>query len=398
MPWRESRALDARLEFVVRCLSGDLSMTEACEVHGISRKTGYKWLGRYAAEGPAGLSDRSHAPLRHGLATDPALIEAIVLLKTARPSWGPRKLVARLRLDHPDLAWPSASTAGEALKRAGLVQPRHRRRRAAPTLGGLTTPERPNHVWAADHKGWVRLGDGRRCEPLTITDGFSRYLLALSAGSSTREEEARPWFEAAFAEFGLPDAIRSDNGPPFASIGVTGLTALSVWWAKLGVRHERIAPGKPQQNGRHERFHRTLLEAMRPPAANTTAQAERFGAFRQDYNHQRPHEALGQLPPAALYRPSTRKLPHQPPEPTYPAEAAVRQVRSNGEIKWRGDLVYISSALAGEAVAILETEHGHGLVRFHDLSIGLIDRKTNRLGRLSVPAPTGAEVSPIHPV
>ena len=397
MPWRESRVLDARLEFVASCLSGEVSMTQACEAYGISRKTGYKWLGRYATEGSAGLSERSHAPLRHGLATDPALIEAIILLKAARPSWGPRKLVARLRLDHPDLAWPSASTAGDALKRVGLVAPRHRRRRAVPTLGGLTMPERPNHVWAADHKGWVRLGDGVRCEPLTVTDGFSRYLLALSAGSGTREVDARPWFEAAFAEFGLPDAIRSDNGPPFASTGVTGLTALSVWWAKLGIRHERIAPGKPQQNGRHERFHRTLLEAMHPPSANQAAQVERFAAFRQDYNHQRPHEALGQLPPAALYRPSNRKLPNPPPEPIYPAEAAVRQVRSNGEIKWCGDLVYISTALVGEAVALIETEQGQWQVRFHHLPIGIIDRKTNRLGRLSVPTSNSPKVSPIHP-
>jgi putative transposase len=335
--WLESGVVDGRLRFVSACLSGDASVTEVCERFEISRKTGYKWLDRYAAEGPSGLVDRSHAPLRHGRATDGALAEAIILLKLARPSWGPRKIVARLSLDHPDLAWPSASTAGEILKRAGLVEPRHRRRRAAPTLGGLTTPERPNHVWAVDHKGWVRLGDGQRCEPLTVTDGFSRYLLVLSAGSSTREEQARPWFEAAFAEFGLPWAIRSDNGPPFASVGVTGLSALSVWWTKLGIRHERITPGKPQQNGRHERFHRTLLEAMRPPAADPAAQAERFDAFRQDYNHQRPHEALDQLPPAALYQPSPRKLPDQPPEPDYPPQAAVRRVRSNGEIKWRGE-------------------------------------------------------------
>lgn len=263
MPWLESSALDQRLRFVAMALSGDWTLTDACAVSGISRKTGYKWLGRYVLEGPSGLAERSHAPHRHGRATDEALVDAILQMKAAHPSWGPRKIVARLGLDHPHLSWPAASTAGVILKQAGLVAERGRRRRAPPTLGGLTRPERPNHVWAADHKGWVRLGDGRRCEPLTLTDSFSRYLLALSAGSSTREDQARPWFEQAFEAFGLPDAIRSDNGPPFASTGITGLTALSVWWVKLGVRHERIAPGKPQQNGRHERFHLSRQNSSR---------------------------------------------------------------------------------------------------------------------------------------
>lgn len=358
-------------------------MTQACERYGISRKAGYKWQARYALEGPSGLADRSHAPLKHGRVTDAVLSEAIVALKLSRPSWGPRKIVGRLKLDKPELVWPSASTAGEILKREGLVEPRHRRWRAPPTLGGLTLPERPNHVWAVDHKGWVRLGDGRRCEPLTITDGFSRYLLALSAGSNTGEAEARPWFEAAFAEFGLPWTIRSDNGSPFASTGVTGLTALSVWWIKLGVRHERITPGRPQQNGRHERFHLTLLEAMTPPSADLASQVRRFAAFRQDYNHYRPHEALGQNPPASLYHPATRKLPRHTPEPDYPSHAAVRRVRSNGEIKWRGGLVHISSALAGEPIAVEETRQGQWLVRFHTRPLGLIDHKTNRLRRLS---------------
>ncbi len=386
MPWSESRIVDERLRFVSACLSGEASMTELCERHGISRKSGYKWLVRYQAEGPGGLLDRSHAPARHGRQTDAALAEAIILMKTARPSWGPRKIVARLKLDHPGLIWPADSTVGEILKRAGLVEPRHRRQRVTPTWGGLTTPERPNHVWATDYKGWALLGDGRRCEPLTVTDSFSRYLLGLSAGSDTSEEQARPWFEAAFKEFGLPQVMRSDNGPPFASTGVTGLTRLTVWWIRLGIRHERITPGKPQQNGRHERFHLTLMETMSPPAADQIAQAERFGAFRQDYNHHRPHEALDQLPPAAFYRPSPRKLPDRLPEPDYPAEAAVRQVRTNGCIKWRGELVFISSALCGEAVAVEETEPGHWRVRFFDQPIGLIDRKTNRLGRLGVPA------------
>lgn len=392
MPWRESRAVDQRLKFVSALLSEELTMTQACEAFGISRKTGYKWQARYAALGPLGLADRSHAPLAHGRATDQALVEAIIALKLSRPSWGPRKIVGRLKLDQPERAWPAASTAGEILGREGLVEPRHRRRRAPPTLGGLTLPERPNHVWAVDHKGWVRLGDGRRCEPLTITDGFSRYLLALSAGANTREEEARPWFEAAFAEFGLPWTIRSDNGPPFASTGVTGLTALSVWWTKLGIRHERITPGKPQQNGRHERFHRTLREAMTPPAADQAAQARRFDAFRKDYNHYRPHEALGQKPPASLYRPSARPFPNAIPEPDYPDHAAVRKVRTNGEIKWRGGFVHISSALAGEPVAVEENQHGQWLVRFHARPIGLIDHKTNRLRRLSDAAQTASDL------
>jgi transposase InsO family protein len=269
------------------------------------------------------------------------------------------------------------------LKKAGLVAPRRRRRRAPPNPYGLTAPERPNQVWAADHKGWIRLGDGGRCEPLTITDSFSRYLLKLSAGSGTTEAEARPVFEAAFEEFGLPEAIRSDNGPPFASTGVTGLTALSVWWIKLGIRPERIDPGKPQQNGRHERFHFTLLEAMRPPPADRQAQAERFEAFREDYNQARPHQALDQLPPGHFYQPSPRKLPAGPVEPDYPAEAAVRKVRSNGDIKWRGQLVHISSALTGEAVAVEEDEAGDWRVRFFHHPLGVIDRKQNRLRRLS---------------
>jgi putative transposase len=263
------------------------------------------------------------------------------------------------------------------------VTSRRVRRRAPPRLGDLTVPERPNQVWAADYKGWIRLGDGSRCEPLTITDGFCRYLLRLSCGSGTTEAEGRPIFEAAFEEYGLPEVIRSDNGPPFASTGVTGLTALSVWWIKLGIRPERIDPGRPQQNGRHERFHLTLLEAMRPPEPNRAAQAARFEAFRRDYNHERPHQVLSQLPPATFYDPSPRKLPARPDEPNYPAEAAVRSVRSNGDIKWRGQLVHISSALAGETVAVEEDDDGDWCVRFYDHPLGIIDRKQNRLRRLS---------------
>ena len=385
MPWRESCVMDERMRFVVEHLSGEFTMSDLCDRYGVSRQTGYKWIGRYREEGAAGLVDRPRAAKVHGRATPAALADLIVGLRQARPSWGPRKIVAKLQLEHPDIVWPAASTAGEVLKRAGLVDGRRRRWRAPPRVDGLTAAERPNHVWGVDHKGWVRLGDGKRCEPLTVTDSFSRYLLKVSSTASTREEEARPLFKEAFEAYGLPEVIRSDSGPPFASPGLTGLTVLSVWWTKLGIRHERIDAGKPQQNGRHERFHLTLLEAMRPKAANRAEQEARFAAFTRDYNEERPHAALKDLPPCRFYEPSPRKMPERLPEPDYPAEAALRKVRSNGEIKWGGRLVPISCALVGEPVAIEETSSGDWLVRFYARPIAVIDRKTIRSRRPDQP-------------
>src|SRR5580704_2336419 len=381
MPWNESCAMDERVGFIGDQLSGLWTMTELCERYEISRKTGYKWLGRYAEFGAAGLMERSRAPLVHGRATPEHLVDAIVGLRKQRKSWGPRKIIAKLSARQPDVDWPSASTAGEILKRVGEVSGRRFRRHGPPRLGELTVPQHVNHVWGVDHKGWVRLRDGSRVEPLTMTDGFSRYLISVAATGSTAHDEAKPVFERAFREYGLPEVIRSDNGTPFASTGTTGLTALSVWWIKLGIKHERIDPGHPQQNGRHERLHLTLLEAMRPPEANLAAQARRFRAFARDYNEERPHESLGQRPPASVYQTSPRAMPTRLPEPHYPAEAAVRQVRSNGEIKWRGDFIHICSALADEAVAVEETEDGHWQVRFFDVPIGIIDQKTRKLQR-----------------
>jgi transposase InsO family protein len=327
----------------------------------------------------------------HGRATPQHIVDAIVGLRRERPSWGPRKIVGKLEARQRDVDWPSASTAGEILKRAGLISSRRVRRRAPPRMGQLTVPQHANHVWALDHKGWIRLGDGCRVEPFTVTDGFSRYLISLAATGSTQYAECRPPLERAFREYGLPQIIRSDNGSPFASTGTTGLTALSVWWIKLGIRHERIDPGHPQQNGRHERFHGTLLEAMRPPPPTRAAQARRFEAFARDYNEERPHEALGQRPPASAYQPSPRAMPRRLPSPEYPPEAAVRQVRSNGEIKWRGDFIHICSALVDEAVAVEETEDGHWQVRFFDVPIGIIDQKTRKLRRCASPAPQRTE-------
>jgi putative transposase len=358
MPWRERCVLDERFRFIAEWLLNEVSKTELCERYGISRKTGYEWFGRYAAEGARGLEDRSHAPLRHGRATPFDLVEKLVLLRQARPSWGPRKLVARLQMLHPELAWPSHSTVHEILKREGLVKARRVRRHPPPRLGSLVVPEGPNHVWAVDHKGWISLRDGQRCIPLTLADSYSRFVLAISAGSTTHGATARTVMERAFREYGLPQVIRSDNGAPFASASLTGLSALSVWWIKLGIHPERIRPGKPQENGRLERFHLTLLEAMRPAAANPAAQARRFEAFRQDYNQQRPHQALNQIAPARFYQPSPRPMPRHLPEPDYPERLDIRKVRANGEIKLKGNLIYVSSALAGEAIAIEPIEQG----------------------------------------
>jgi transposase InsO family protein len=392
--------MDQRVSLIGDWLGGEWTVLELSERYGISRKTAYKWIDRYRLEGSAGLLERSHAPRVHGRSTPVELAAAIIEQKLARPSWGPRKIMAKLEERYPEAVWPVPSTAGEILKREGLVQPRRRRHRVRATLGGLTLAERPNHVWATDHKGWFRLGNGERCEPLTIGDGYARYLLGLTAGDSTRGEEARAEFERSFEENGLPEIMRSDNGSPFASPGVTGLTRLSAWWAKLGIRHERTAPGKPQQNGRQERFHLTLLEAIEPPAADRAAQAARFAEFRAYYNHERPHEALGQTPPARRYQPSPRPLPKHLPEPEYPREADIRRVRSNGEIKWAGDFLFVSEVLVGEWVAIEEHETGELRMRFYNTPIGVIDPQQKRLRRVGAPArrrPHTPNQSPLPP-
>ena len=386
MVWRETGIMDERLRFVVDCLAGEETMSALCAAYGVSRKIGYKWLGRYREFGPEGLHDRPRAPLNHGRATPWDVVERIVAMKEAHPLWGPKKIVARLKRAEPCCGWPAVSTAGEILKRHGLVGRKRRRWKAA---GNGPWPEasEPNAVWTGDHKGWFRTRDGWRCEPLTVMDASSRYLLALEATGSTADAEAWPVFERLFEEHGLPDRFRSDNGPPFASPGITGLTPLAARFIKLGITLERIAPGKPQQNGRHERFHLTMLPMAKEPAADRTAQGQAFEAFRRSYNEERPHEALAMDTPAQHYRPSRRAMPRTPPEPEYPDAAAVRRVRHNGEIKWNGGFVYVSQTLAGEAVAAAETEDGQWTLTFHAHPLGIIDTRRMKLVRRSA-APT----------
>ena len=328
-------------------------MTDLCAAFSISRKTGYKYLSRYREAGSAGLVDRSRAPREHPNRTDPEVVRKILQQRQDHGTWGAKKILARLSKDEPTLALPARSTADAILKRAGLVEPRRRRRRATPSEKPLVEADSPNSVWGMDFKGHFRVGDGQRCDPLTVTDIFSRLSLECRAMSLPKLEDVQDRFVSVFREYGLPNAILSDNGPPFGSTGIGGLTRLNVWFVRLGILPLHIEPGKPQQNGRHERYHKTLKEqAADPPKSTLRAQQLAFTKFQHEYNEQRPHEALGMRTPAEVYRPSRRPYPRKLPELEYPDGASIRQVRSNGGIKWHGRNVFVGQALIGERVAV----------------------------------------------
>jgi transposase InsO family protein len=374
--------MEERGLFISEYLEEDLNVSELCRRYGVSRKAGYKWIARYEAEGFAGLGDRSHAahaqPNRMSAAVEKRILEA----RIAHPSWGPKKLKAYLE-DRRGGRWPAASTIGEAIARAGLTAPRKLRRRV-PASAPFSACAFANDVWTVDFKGWFRTRDGARCDPLTLADAHTRFVLRCQAVDRPDGDCVWPLIEAAFREYGLPLAMRSDNGPPFASVAAGGLSRLSVKLIKAGVAPERIEPGKPQQNGRHERFHLTLKrETASPPAANRRAQQRAFDAFLRVYNEERPHEALGQTPPARHYAPSARVYTGRLKEPDYPGGLDTRRVRTNGEIKWRGGLVFLSTALAGEPVGLEERDDGAVAVRYGPIPLGVIDRS----GRLARRAP-----------
>ena len=388
MPWKETCAMKERLKLVSLYETGKYTVTELAVELGISRKTAHKWLGRFVHEGLPGLEDESRVPHRCPTTTAVEVIEALVKAKQAHPTWGPAKLMPSPEED-PEIAraWPAVSTRGRILGLHGLVSRRKRRRRTSPWFQPFLGADRPNNIWCADFKGWIRTGDGTRCDPLTITDACSRMLLCCKI---VRPDHAhvRPVFERVFQELGLPLAIRTDNGPPFASVGVGGLSPLSVWWIKLGIMPERIEMGHPEQNGRHERFHLTLKqETMSPPAATPQAQQQRCDSFRLIYNTVRPHEALGQVPPASLYVPSPRLYPKRLGDIEYPPLTEVRRVRSNGQIKWRGGFVYVSAALVGELVGITEDKDAW-LVSFGPIPLGLLYPHRYSLSSLPPTHPT----------
>lgn len=396
MPWKETCAVDERMKFIVDwerlVVTDELSMSALCERYGVSRKTGYGLVARYEAEGLAGLAARSRAPHRHPNATPLALETAILDVRGGHPSWGAKKLRAWLAQRWPQEPWPALSTISEILDRHGLVRRRKRRLKVPPGASPLDPCLAANDVWGVDFKGWFRTRDGARCDPLSLSDLTTRYILRLQVMRRTDGAHVWPLLEAAFRDYGLPLKLRSDNGPPFAAKGAGGLSRLAVLLIKAGVTPERIAAGKPQQNGRHERFHLTMLPLAKAPAADQAAQAAAFEAFRHEYNHERPHETLGMDTPAEHYRPSTRQMPATPPAPDYPAAAAVRRVRHNGAIKWRGGEIYVSATLAGEPVAVEETETGEWVMRFYAHRLGFIDEKHHRLVRKSTlqPRPAGA--------
>jgi putative transposase len=370
--------MDQRVAFIADWLREEWTMTELAARYAISRKTAYKWVSRYQADPKGSLADRSRAPHAPGRRMAETTQAAIVTLRRRYPHRGPKKLRPMLCVRDPTVVWPVESTIGALLKREGLVTPAGRRRYVVPLTQPLAAAQQPNDVWSADFKGWFRTADGTRCDPLTVIDGCTRFVLCCRITAPT-DAGVRPWFERIFREYGLPHAVRTDNGTPFASVGAAQLTQLSVWWLKLGIHLDRIAPGHPEQNGRHERFHRTLqAEAVLPPAATPRQQQRRFDRMRRDFNEERPHEALGQRPPAQVYVPSPRPYPGRLAEPWYDATHEIRRVKDKGQIKWAGEEVFVCEALRGEWVGVSETPRGDWIVRFLQLEVGRIDRQTRR--------------------
>lgn len=380
MPWKETCAMEQRIQFTTDWLSGDYTKHALCDAYGISRPTGDKWIQRYEAVGLEGLAEQSRAPRSHPNRVPEALRAMIVEMKLAHQSFGPKKVMDRLRELHPQRDWPADSTAGEILKQANLVKSRQPRRRVAPYTQPFGACDQPNHTWSADFKGDFRLGNGRRCYPLTLSDNFSRYLLVCRGLYRPTYAAVRPWCEWGFREYGLPDAIRTDNGTPFASMAAGGISRLSKWWIRLGIRPERIRPGKPAQNGRHERMHRTLKDAgVVPIRATLAAQQRQFDRFVEEYNWERSHESLARKTPASVHRTSSRPYPVKLPPLEYESDLTVRHVRHNGEIRWCGELVYVSEVLAKEPVGLKQIDNAIWELRYSFYVLGTLDERTRKI-------------------
>lgn len=388
MPWRKTSPMDQRTQFIADYLREMLSITELCQLYGVSRKTAYKWIDRYLRLGPGGLETRSRRPRHSPNETAPEIVAAFLEARRRHPSWGGKKLLTIVHKRHPRWDLPGRSTVCDILSRHGMVPKKRQRRRIGHPGRPTSLILAPNDVWSADFKGQFKTGDGMYCYPLTVTDGFSRYLLGCQGLYSTAVAGAKPVFTRLFRKYGLPTRIRTDNGVPFATNTLARLSALSAWWVRLGVLPELIEPGKPQQNGRHERMHRTLkAEATRPAAGSLPAQQRRFNHFRTEYNDERPHEALDQQTPASVYERSPRTMPTTLPPLQYPDRFEVRYVSANGGIRWNCDWVNVSIVCAGEYVGLEEIDDGIWTVYFGPLKLGRLHERYMRIedeyGRLT---------------
>jgi transposase InsO family protein len=372
--------MDQRTQFIADYLRETLNITELCELYGVSRKTGYKWIDRYLHQGPAGLDERSRRPWHSPNTTKPEIVEAFLEVRRRHPSWGGKKILTVVHKRHPRWEVPGRSTVCEILSRQGMVPARRHKRRIGHPGKPTSSILAPNDVWSADFKGQFKTRDGIHCYPLTVTDGFSRYLLGCQALYTTAVADAKPVFTRLFREYGLPRRIRTDNGVPFATNTLARLSSLSAWWVRLGVLPELIQPGKPQQNGRHERLHKTLKgEATKPPAGNLPAPQRKFNRFREEFNNERPHEALDQETPASVYTASPRAMPNRLPPLEYPDRFEVRYVSANGGIRWNSAWINVSIVCAGDYVGLEEIDDGIWNVYYGPLKLGRLHERHMRI-------------------
>jgi transposase InsO family protein len=369
--------MDERWQFVRDAQRDRFTMSELCARYGVSRRIGYKWLARYEAEGRSGLADRSHVAHHCPHKIQAAMEDLLITERIAHPHWGARKLLAVLARHHPRIrSWPAASTVADLLARRGLVHKRRARR--ASVHPGVVRPVTvaPNDLWTADFKGQFRTGDGKYCYPLTLADQHTRYLLACRGVLSTQTITAKPIFERVFREYGLPLAIRTDNGVPFATQAIHGLSYLNVWWMRLGILHQRSRPGCPQDNGAHERMHRTLKrQAIKPVRGSCTAQQRNFEAFRREYNDERPHEHLHQATPASRYRASRRPYPERLPLLEYPGHFVVKKVTTGGTFRFRTRLLYLANAMVDQLIGLEETDDGIWAIHFNTVLLATFDER-----------------------
>jgi putative transposase len=380
MPWQGVSPVDLRMRFITEYLTEHYTMTELAAAYGISRKTAYYWVRHYQCEGPGRLAGASRRPHTMPRATSALIVAQLLAARRRHPSWGAGKLRDWLGYRRPDTAWPCRDTIHTILTRAGLTRRRRRRRPPIAPPRHLTVPTRPNLVWTVDFKGEFCTGDGVLCHPFTLRDGYSRFVLRCAALTSTRTVLAQPQLARAFAEYGLPDRIRSDNGAPFGARTLGGLSRLAVWWLRLGIVPEFIRPGAPGENGAHEQFHAVLKrDTARPPAATLRAQQQRFTRFVAEYNFERPHDAVDHAPPATRYVPSPRPFPARLPPLEYSAEWPVRRVWSNGTLKWHGRALFLTRVLAEQDVAFEPLDDGIWLVRFAAIPLALFHERTWQL-------------------